>query len=156
MTPDPASLVAASSLLEPPPASPPPGPARAATPPALDVQAIQAKHYPTPRCWSLVADVYANTLGEDPLQVSSISDSMRQAARAFSLHLHKLPVGLHRTHAPEPFAIVLMWPGTARSRPHCGVFYEGHVLHATETATLYQDLASMRDSYPEMEFWSRR
>jgi hypothetical protein len=156
MTPDRASLVAVSSLLESPQATRP-GPlaARAATPPALDVTAIQEKRYPPPRCWSLVADVYTNTLGEDPLQVSSITDSLRQAARAFRLHLHKRAVGLHRTDAPEPFSIVLMWPGPGRSRPHCGVFYEGRVLHATETATLYQDLASMRDSYPEMEFWSR-
>lgn len=123
-------------------------------PPVLDVAAYQAREYPPPRCWGLVAAVYTELLARDPAEVQTVNESMRQAARTFRLQLFKHSVGLEQVDEPRDLAIVLMWPSEKRRRPHCGIFYEGKVLHATETANLYQDVASLGDVYPVMEFWA--
>lgn len=122
-------------------------------PTTLDVADYQGRDYPSPRCWSLVTAVYTERLGRDPTEVQTVSDSMRQAARTFRLQLFKRAIGLQQTAQPRDFAIVLMWPSEQRRRPHCGIYYGGSVLHATDDANLYQDLASLRDAYPVMEFW---
>lgn len=152
---DPPEVVSVTSLLEPPVQPvPEPAPAAPAPPEVLDVLAIQHKRYPEPRCWSLVADVYLNVRGIDPLQVSTVTETIREASRTFHLKLHKDAQGLHRVEQPVELCIVLMWPTDRRSHAHCGIFYGGKVLHATETATLWQDLASLKDSYRAMEFWA--
>lgn len=122
--------------------------------PTMNVAAYQIKQYETPRCWGLVTDVYQNVLSADPLHVRSITESMRHASRAFRLRLHKDDIGLLQITEPRDFAVVLMWPTAKRRHPHCGIFYDGKVLHATEAATLYQDLASLGDAYEVMEYWS--
>lgn len=122
--------------------------------PALDIAAFQAKVYEEPRCWMLVTDVYENVLGGDPTEVKTVSEPLRVTARAMRVKLHKGVGGLEQKPEPQEFAIVLMWPTERRRRPHCGIFYDGKVLHATPDAVLHQDLASLRDAYPVMEFWA--
>lgn len=124
------------------------------TGPVLDVAAYQARQYEAPRCWSLVTAVYLEVVGREPTDVQMVSESMRNASRAFRLALHKTSEGLQRLAEPQDFAIVLMWPTLQRKRPHCGIYYAGSVLHATESTNLYQDLASLGDTYPIIEFWA--
>jgi hypothetical protein len=121
--------------------------------PLLDVAAYQARTYPEPRCWSLVAAVYTEVVDREPSEVQTVSESMRQAARTFRVQLHKRALGLQQLDAAQDLAIVLMWPSERRSRPHCGIYYAGSVLHATPDGNLYQDLASLGDAYAVMEFW---
>lgn len=128
----------------------PPDPAE----PVLDVATYQARDYPWPRCWSLVADVYSEVLGRDATEVQTVSESIRQAARTFRLQLHKGAIGLEQVDEPRDLAVVLMWPTEQRKRPHCGIYYGGKILHATPAAVLYQDMASLGDSYRAMEFWA--
>jgi hypothetical protein len=146
----PAAVEAVGSTPAPTPA-PDPG---ASAGPVLDVAAYQERVYPAPRCWSLIAAVYTELLARDPTEVQTVSESMRQAARTFRLQLFKRTVGLQQIPGPEDFAIVLMWPSEQRKRPHCGIFYGGKVLHATPEANLYQDMASLGDSYPVIEYWA--
>jgi hypothetical protein len=124
------------------------------TEPVLDVAAYQARQYEAPRCWSLVSAVYAEVVGRNPNEVQTVSESMRNASRAFRLALYKTSEGLQRLAEPQNLAIVLMWPTSQRKRPHCGIYYAGKVLHATESTNLYQDLASLGDSFPIIEFWA--
>lgn len=122
--------------------------------PALDVEAFQKRSYAAPRCWSLVSAVYLEVVGRDPLAVQTVSEAMRQAARTFRLQLHKEAPGLQQVAEPQDLAIALMWPTQDRRLVHCGIYYGGSILHATDTENLFQDVASLRDTYPVMEFWA--
>lgn len=125
------------------------------TAPALDIAAYQARAFDAPRCWKLVTAVYTELLGESPTEVETVSESMRHAARAFRLELFKRQPGMHQITEPRDLAVVLMWPTRAMKRAHCGIYWQGSVLHATEAGTLYQDLASLADAYQVVEFWGR-
>ena len=135
-----------------PPPSPPPAP-DLATP--IDVDALRGMPiFPEPICWGLVAYLYMEVLRVDPTGVATVKESIRRAARVFSLQLHKDAYGMRQVAEPGDWSLVLMWPGTQKKRPHCGVFWHGKVLHATETGVLSQELASLRATYPTMEFWT--
>lgn len=121
--------------------------------PALDVEAYLARVYPAPPCWHLVTDVYHEALGEEPNEIQTISEAMRRAARQFRLELFKARDGMQQIDEPQDFAIVLMWATAGKRQLHCGIYYAGKVLHALESGTLYQDMQTLRDAYPLMEFW---
>lgn len=121
----------------------------------MNVAGYQAKSYPSPPCWSLVADVYTSELGLPVDDYKTVSNSPRDIAAAFSLVLHKGQHGFFRLAEPVDFAVVLMGKTRNRGMHHAGIFYEGSVLHATEEATYFQDLASLRDEYELMEFWAK-
>lgn len=121
----------------------------------LDVAAYQARVYEEPRCWKLVADVYADNVGESPAEVETVTESMRRAARAFRLELYKHHPGMQQLDEPRDLAVVLMWPSEERKRAHCGIYWQGKVLHANEAGVLYQDLSSLRSTYRVIEYWGR-
>lgn len=123
--------------------------------PDLDVAEYQSRVYEPPRCWKLVSDVYADVCGAQPSEVETVSESMRRWSRAFRIELYKRQPGMHQISEPRDLAVVLMWPSSSGKRPHCGIYWQGCILHATEQATLYQDMASLRSIYPVMEFWAR-
>lgn len=123
--------------------------------PTLDVESYLGRVFPDPPCWNLVTDVYMNVLAQEPNEVQTVSEAMRRAARAYRLELFKSRDGMEQLAQPRDFAIVLMWPSSARRQLHCGIFYQGSVLHALPTGTLYQDLQTLREAYPLMEFWSK-
>lgn len=123
--------------------------------PVLDVEAYLAKSYPAPPCWHLVTDVYRSKLGQEPNEVQTVSEAMRRASRQFRLELFKSRDGMEQLEEPRDFAIVLMWPTSARRQLHCGIYYQGSVLHALETGPVYQDMQTLREAYPLMEFWAR-
>jgi hypothetical protein len=106
-------------------------------------------------CWQLVADVYRDLLGTDPAEVDTVSETIRRLARVFRLELHKRQHGMHQLDEPRDFAVVLMWPSDSKKRPHCGVWWQGKILHAAEAGNFYQDLASLQDTYQAMEWWGR-
>jgi hypothetical protein len=123
----------------------------------MNVATYQARQYPNPPCWALVADVYAHELGQAVDECKTVTSSVREIASAFRLHLHKAAHGFAQVAEPVDFAVVLMGKKSERlGFHHAGVFYGGKVLHATPDGTLYQDLPSLRDAYPLMEFWSRQ
>lgn len=122
---------------------------------SLDVAAWQERVYEPPRCWKLVTDVYLELVGQMPTEVETVSESIRRAARAFRLDLYKHNPGMHQIEEPQDLAVVLMWHTPAKKRAHCGIYWQGGVLHATETVTLFQGLADVSAVYPVMEFWAR-
>lgn len=125
------------------------------TTPTLDVESFLARVYPNPPCWNLVTDVYTSVLGQQPNQVQTVSEAMRRAARTFRLELFKSREGMGQLEAPRDFAIVLMWRTSLKLLLHCGIYYQGCVLHALETGVLYQDLTTLREAFPLMEFWGQ-
>lgn len=113
------------------------------------------KQYSSPPCWELVTDVYRAELGEGVLAFKTVDPSVRAIASAFRLALHKSPHGFARIAAPRDYAVVLMGKSAGIGLHHCGVWYQGKVLHALESGVLYQDMASLGDTYGVMEFWAR-
>jgi hypothetical protein len=111
--------------------------------------------YPSPPCWALVADVYASELEDTVDDYRTINSSVRSIASAFRLVLHKSVHGFRQVEEPQDFTVVLMGRTAKLGLHHCGVFYGGKVLHALESGTLYQDLASLAAEYPLMEFWAK-
>lgn len=125
------------------------------TTPILNVSVYQNRTYEPPSCWKLVTDVYSEVLGAEPHEVETVSESMRRAARAFRINLFKNQPGMRQLLDPQDLAVALMWPANRQWRAHCGIVWEGKILHATEAGVLYQDMASLRSIYPQMEFWGR-
>lgn len=121
----------------------------------MNVADYQVKVYPNPPCWALVADVYATELGQEVAAYKTVSSSVRQLASAFRLALHKNPDGFAQIAEPVDMAVVLMGTVPRLGVHHCGIYYQGKVLHATEIGVYYQDLASLRDLYQLMEFWAK-
>lgn len=121
----------------------------------MNVADYQSKSYPKPPCWALVCDVLATERGEVPYGVKTVSGTIRTIASAFRLELHKSAHGFEQIQEPEDFAVVLMGRTPRTGIHHCGIYYDGKVLHAMPDGVLYQDLASLRDEYPLMEFWTK-
>lgn len=121
----------------------------------MDIGAYLSKSYPTPPCWALVADVYTHELGQGVNDYKTINTSIRAIASAFRLALHKSPTGFSKVSEPVDYAIVLLGKTPSLGLHHCGIYWQGKVLHAIDSGPVYQDLTTLRDAYPLMEFWSK-
>lgn len=121
----------------------------------MNVAAYQAKVYPSPPCWALVVDVLTTERGVTAAAYKTVNESVRSIASAFRLQLHKSAHGFEQVAAPVDFAVVLMGKTPRLGVHHCGIFYDGKVLHATPDGTFYQPLAQLQAEYQVMEFWSR-
>jgi hypothetical protein len=122
----------------------------------MDVNSYLGKAYENPPCWLLVTDVYLTELADaDVLAFKTVDTSVRSIADTFRLALHKEPHGFRRITEPADYAVVLMGRSARLGLHHCGVYYQGSVLHAVEDGVFYQDLASLRDTYPLIEFWAK-
>lgn len=122
----------------------------------LDIADYMARVYEAPPCWNLTADVYASHLGEDVRAYKTVSNGVRAIARAFRIALHKADHGFVKLAEPVDYAVVLMGEAPSLGLHHCGVYYAGSVLHATDDGTYYQDMNTLRAAYPLMEFWGRQ
>lgn len=121
----------------------------------MNINAYLAKQYPSPPCWALVADVYAAELDQTVTEYRTINNSLRQIAGAFRIAMHKGQHGLEELREPADFAVVLLGRSQSIGFHHCGIYFDGKVLHALDDGNLYQDLASLADAYPVMQFWGR-
>jgi len=121
----------------------------------MNVSTYQAKVYPAPPCWPLVSDVLMTERGLALDTCKTVTGSLRAAASAFRLELHKGAHGFQQVAEPEDFAVVLMGKTMKVGIHHCGIYYQGRVLHALETGTLYEELAGLREEYQLVEFWQR-
>lgn len=124
----------------------------------LPISDYMAKVYADPPCWDLVADVFTSHLGltvQQYLEWKTVSNSPREIAKAFRLVLHKGQHGFSRIEEPADYALVLMGKSAQLGLHHCGVCYGGKVLHATPAGTYYEDVHSLQEVFPLMEFWAR-
>lgn len=114
-----------------------------------------AKQYPAPICWEMVADVLITERGQSVDVYKTVSSSVRSIASALRLTLHKGAHGFARVSEPADFTVVLMGRNATVGLHHVGLYYQGKVLHALDSGTVYQDMASLQSEYQLMEFWSR-
>ena len=117
----------------------------------MNVSEYLCKTYEFPPCWLLVVDVYVNELGLKVKNYHAKSDSGLSIARKFRHEIAKGEHGFIKLEDPEDFAVVLLnKPGS-----HCGIYYNGKVLHASIGGVVYQDLLTLKDHYKTVEFWKR-
>ncbi len=121
----------------------------------MDIAHYQAKTYSAQPCWDLVADVYATErqalhVGYEPKERTT-----RDMADAFRLAVHHNHNGFKCVLDPQDFAIVLLGKNHRIGIHHCGIYYQGHVLHACPGITHYQPLSVIRDQWALIEFWAQ-
>jgi len=114
-----------------------------------------AKDYGAQGCWSLVADVVATETGQTPLTFRTINRSVRQMASEFRIALSKGQHGYLESPAPVELCIVLLGKTERMGVHHCGIFYDGKVLHALTGITLYEELSVIRDAFEVVQFWAK-
>jgi hypothetical protein len=121
----------------------------------MNINAYLAKQYDSPPCWQLVADVYTSELGLPVTDYKTVNGSIRAIASAFRIALHKSPEGFAQIAEPVDHCIVLMGKTAAMGLHHCGVFYQGAVLHGLEAGNRFEEMSVIRDTYGLIEFWAR-
>ena len=114
-----------------------------------------ARQYNQPGCWELVTEVYLRELQSDVMGFATINNSVRSIANTFRLALHKDLHGFFQIAEPTQFCVVLMGRSLSLGLHHCGVYYQGGVLHAKPNLSLYQDMASLKSEFPLIEFWAK-
>lgn len=114
-----------------------------------------AKDYGPQGCWSLVADVVATETGDTPLIFRTINRSVRQMASEFRIALSKGQHGYLEIAAPANLCIVLLGKTERMGIHHCGICFDGKVLHAMTGITLYEELSVIRDAFEVVQFWAK-
>ena len=121
----------------------------------MNVNDYLAKDYGPQGCWSLVADVYQTERQAIAVDFRTINRSIREMAGAFSLALHKSPHGFVQVAAPVDLCIVLLGKTEAIGVHHCGIYFEGRVLHALTSGNYYEELSVIQDRFALVEFWAK-
>ncbi|MDY0748498.1 hypothetical protein SNE35_28620 [Paucibacter sp. R3-3] len=121
----------------------------------MDINAYLPRQYGTPPCWDLVTDVWKAERGLGVTRYKTVNAKIRSIAAAFRLALHKGPEGLTPIAEPQDLCIVLLGKSEQVGLHHCGIYWQGSVLHALTEGNLYQDMASIRDAYALIEFWDQ-
>lgn len=121
----------------------------------MDVNAYLSRQYSAQPCWDLVADLYATERAPVHVDYTAQTRSMRDMADAFRLALHNSPHGFVCVVDPVDLCIVLLGKRATVGIHHCGVYYQGSVLHALPGITLYEPLSVIRDQWALIEFWAQ-
>jgi hypothetical protein len=124
----------------------------------MNVQYYLGRIYNNPPCWNLVSEIYKNEVKfEFPVILYPRDErcDIEKYAQAFRIEMAKNKHGFEKIIEPTNYCIVLMSKLKNNTIHHCGVFYNGKIIHATEKAVINQDIFSLRDLYNYMEFWSK-
>ena len=114
-----------------------------------------ARQYTQPGCWEMVTEIYARELNLSVLGYAPLKNTARSIAKSFRLALHTHKHGFIQIAEPSEFCVVLMGRSLSLGLHHCGVYYQGSVLHAKPNLSLYQDIASIKGEFPLIEFWAK-
>lgn len=106
----------------------------------MDVSAYQRRHYPLPPCWHLAADVLHRERG-----MPHASGELLRLTLHGGNDWRQVPAG-------QDFAVVLMArrPGPPE---HCGIWYQGRVLHADGRLVMWEAPHAIADRYCHLEYW---
>lgn len=121
----------------------------------MNVNDYLGRVYGPQPCWELVADVCTTEVGEIPVDYKTVNRSIREMASEFRLAIHKSPHGFAQVAEPVDLAIVLLGKTERVGIHHCGIYFDGRVLHAMPGATMYEELSVIRDTFAVVEFWAK-
>ncbi|MFZ3193753.1 MAG: hypothetical protein WA154_11190 [Moraxellaceae bacterium] len=110
--------------------------------------------YPQPPCWYLVMDVLREQCGFAAADHTPEADGKIAIAHAFRVALHEGGLkGFRKVAAPADFTVVFMARRPGGTPLHCGVWYQGKVLHAMRRMVVWEPLFSLGDRYAHFEYW---
>lgn len=113
------------------------------------------RQYPAPPCWLLVMDVLREQCGFIPDDHTPARDDPLAIGHAFRLALHQGGLRhFQRVAAPTDFSVVFMARRAGGVPLHCGVWYQGKVLHAMREGVRWEPLFALADRYAHFEYWN--
>jgi len=121
----------------------------------IDINNYLAKTYGPQPCWELVADVYNTELSALPIDYKTVNRSVREMASAFRLAIHKSNHGFVQVIEPIDLCIVLLAKHARVGIHHCGIYYDGSVLHAMPGITMFEPLSVVNDTFEVVQFWAK-
>lgn len=121
----------------------------------MNINDYLGKTYDFPPCWLLVADVYATELSDTVTDYKTINPSVRAIASEFRLALHKSAHGFEQIAEPVDYCVVLLGKTRRMGLHHCGIYYQGRVLHMLASGGQYQEMSVIGDEYALIEFWAK-
>ena len=121
----------------------------------MQVSHYQAKQYGPQPCWELVADLYATERKALHVGYEQKDRTLRGMADAFRLAVHHNQNGFKCVGDPSDYCIVLLGKNQRIGIHHCGVYFDGRVLHAMPGITLFEPLSVIRDRFELVEFWAQ-
>lgn len=122
----------------------------------MDVNAYLAKQYSAQPCFELVADVYATEFDAIPIDYKTVNRSIREMSGAFRIAIHKSAHGFAQIAEPVDYCIALLGKTEKVGIHHCGIYYQGKVLHAMPDANFYEELSAIQDRFAVIEFWAKQ
>jgi len=111
------------------------------------------RRYPHPPCWCFIVDVYQRELGLAVADYTPEGDGLRLFADAFRRRLLADDHGFVQVEDPTDYDVVLMRRTPTRPPHHCGIYYRGHVVHATAGGVLNESAEMVQDRHPVLEYW---
>ena len=121
----------------------------------MNIADYMEKQYGPQPCWELVADVVTSEGGELPVDYKTVNRSVREMASAFRLAIHKSPHGYAQVVDPVDLCIVLLGKTERVGVHHCGIYFDGKVLHAMPGATMYEDMSVIGDAFELVQYWAK-
>ena len=121
----------------------------------MNINDYLAKDYGPQGCWSLVADVVATETGDTPLTFRTINRSVREMASEFRIALSKGQHGYVEIDTPVDLCIVLLGKTERMGVHHCGIYFDGKILHAMTGITRYEELSVIHDAFEVVQFWAK-
>ena len=105
-------------------------------------------------CWGLVALVYSQEKSEEiPIFKSNSTAGIAAAfTAAFAADDH----GFYKVELPQDYDVIIFINDSVnRSEYHCGIYYNGKVLHAGRAlgGSVYQDIDVAKETFNRVEFW---
>jgi len=121
----------------------------------MDIDYYQQQQFGPQPCWELVSLVYERELQAIAVDYKQINRSVRQMATAFRIALHKSAHGFSQIKEPVDMAVVLLGKTADIGIHHCGIYWQGGVLHAQPGNVYYEPLSVIRDTFGVVEFWAK-
>ena len=109
-------------------------------------------------CWGLITTVYRDLFSDTIKDFPSGTDTPQELAAVFALAFAKNEHGFTITEKPKDFDLVVFSrSSTAGTLYHCGIMYEGKVLHSNKNTggVVYQSLKDAKRGFREQLFWQR-
>ena len=120
----------------------------------ISINTYLAKTYGPQPCWELVADWYASEERRAvAVDYKTATRSIRDMSSAFRTALHQGGHGFVQTPAPVDGCVVLLGKTDKIGIHHCGIYFQGSVLHALPGITLFEPMSVVADGFEVVEFW---
>lgn len=103
-------------------------------------------------CWSLVALVYEKLFGEQLTDYSA--GNIQSVSAAFTAAFAEGEHGFTKVEEVADFDVVVLW---ADRTTHCGIYYQGRLLHAHSDAkqVIFEKFKDATMFYNRVEFWRK-